>query len=132
MNARAMYLPGMLVLVFAVGCLWFDAVDKEGKVTEEGVFTKGKKAAEVASATGVPFAGIAGGVLGIIGAVGAWFKNNENKRNLRGMVALIEKVKPEVKGLANDAELEALVIKATDGTKFGRALKRTHAALKKI
>lgn len=122
----------LLTLVLLVSCQWFADKDPVTGETTPGLVDKAADAAKAAGAVGVPFAGIAGGVLGIIGTVGAWFKNRENKRNLRGMVALVEKIKPQVAEMASKKELKDLIVNSTEGTKFGAALKKMHAALKKI
>lgn len=127
----------LLTLVMVAGCQWFSTpahTDAQGvkHPAKQGVVDKAAEAAKAAGAAGVPFAGIAGGVIGIVGAVGAWFKNRENKRNLKGFVGLIEKIKPRVEALTNRKDLKDLIVNATEGTKFGAALKKTHAALKKI
>ena len=121
-----------LICLFVLGCIWFDEVDKETGEKKKGTVTVIAEGASAAGAVGVPFAGIAGGVIGIIGTVGAWFKNRENKRNLKGMVALVEKIKPKIETLVNRKDLKDLIVNATEGTKFGKALKKAHSALKKI
>ena len=125
---------GLLVccLLLAAGCLVFDRLGPDGEVIEKGVVTQLADGANVAGAVGIPYAGLAGSAIGILGLIGAWFKNNESKRNLNGAVELFEVLKPKVVAMTNREDLKKFIVRVTEGTKFGRALKRTHAALKKI
>lgn len=134
---RNLSLAVLCAALLLTGCMLWDCPDRtlpDGtKVPgKKGLVTQMSEGATAAGAVGVPFAGLIGAALGLIGGVGAHIKNKQNKRNLAGMVELVDKIKPQLKELANDEELEALIMKATAGTKFGDALKRAHSSLKKI
>ena len=134
---RNLSLAVLCTLVLVVGCQLFDSgpttrADGTVEPGKKGVITQVAEGATAAGGVGVPFAGLIGTALGIIGGIGAHVKNKQNRRNLAGMVELVDKIKPQLKDLANDEELEALIMKATAGTKFGEALKRAHSSLKKI
>ena len=123
--------PCVVALLLVVSCQWFAEKNPvTGEVTP-GVIDQ---IAEGANAAGtiVPIVGAVGTLFGIAATIGVWFKDKENKRNLAGAVQLIDKIKPQVADLANDEALEKLIVKATDGTKFGKALKKMHSVLKKI
>ena len=134
---RNLSLAVLCSLVLVTGCILFDSGPTtlpDGTVVpgEKGVITQIAEGATAAGGAGVPFAGLIGTALGIIGGIGAHVKNKQNKRNLAGMVELVDKIKPQLKELAIDEDLEALIMKSTEGTKFGDALRKMHSSMKKI
>ncbi len=134
---RNLSFAALCAVLLMAGCMLFDSGPTtlaDGTVVpgKKGVITQVAEGAMAAGGLGVPFAGLIGTALGLIGGIGAHVKSKQNRRNLAGMVELVDKIKPQLKELANDEELEALIMKATAGTKFGDALKKAHSALKKI
>ncbi len=134
---RNLSFAALCAVLLMAGCMLFDSgpttlADGTKVPGKKGVITQVAEGATAAGAVGVPFAGLIGTALGLIGGIGAHVKSKQNRRNLAGMVELVDKIKPQLKELANDEELEALIMKATAGTKFGDALRKMHSSMRKI
>ena len=134
---RNLSLAVLCSLVLVVGCQLFDSgpttrADGTVEPGKRGVITQIAEGATAAGGVGVPFAGLAGTALGIIGGIGAWFSNKKRKHTLKSTVELIERLKPKVAEMTGSEDLKNLIVNVTGNTKYGEALKKAHAALKKV
>lgn len=126
----------IFVLLLVVGCTLFDT---PGYYDEDGIFhepTKGTmtKVAEGAKSVSgaIPFGVLISGALTVIAGAGAAVQTYRKKKDIKEAVGMLAKLKAEIATITTDKDLEDFLNRpSVIGNGFGRALKKTHTALKK-
>ena len=123
-----------ICLLFVAGCIMFDTYDAQGRLVERGAISRAAEGGQALGAAGVPWIGLGGSLLGIIGAVGAYVKNRKVRKNGEATVQLLDELKKEAGNIANDEDVERLIVKYAppDKSEFGKYLAKIHKSLKKI